>query len=112
MARSSWAAMSSFIPRSRSWLRSVICRHLRQRVSGLAMILGSSDVAALVLPQPIAEIWICSSLGDLHESLLDELCRSCHGIRIDLDLRQQVLVSPAMGLCGRAAKLDLHAALL
>src|SRR6516164_11801921 len=52
------------------------------------------------------------SLGDLHESLLDELCRSCHGIRIDLDVRQQVLVSPAMGLCGRAAKLDLHAALL
>src|SRR5262249_29833554 len=53
-----------------------------------------------------------SSLGDLHESLLDELCRSCHGIRIDLDVRQQVLVSPAMSLCGRAAKLDLHAALL
>src|SRR5262245_34076208 len=66
----------------------------------------------LGLTQPIAEIRICSSLGDLHESLLNELCRSCHGIRIDLDVRQQVLVSPAMGLCGRAAKLNLHAALL
>src|SRR5262249_55407488 len=33
-----------------------------------------------------------SSLGDLHESLLDELCRSRHGIRIDLDVWQQVLV--------------------
>src|SRR5262249_25771530 len=69
-------------------------------------------IAMRAMTQPIAEIRICSSLGDLHESLLDELCRSCHGIRIDLDVRQQVLVSPAMGLCGRAAKLDLHAALL
>src|SRR5262249_18740006 len=54
---------------------------------------------------------ICS-FGDLHEPLLDELCRSRHGIRIDLYVRQEVLVSPAMGLCRRATKLDLHAALL
>src|SRR5215813_10419541 len=33
-------------------------------------------------------------------------------MRIDLDIRKQVLVSPTVGLCGRAAKLDLHVALL
>jgi len=44
--------------------------------------------------------------------LLDELCRSRHGIRIDLDVWQQILVSSAMKLRCRAAKLNLHAALL
>src|SRR6516164_9894433 len=52
------------------------------------------------------------SLGDLHESLLDELCRSRHGICIDLYVRQQVLVSPAVDLCSCAAQLHLHPALL
>ena len=54
----------------------------------------------------------CVLLSDLHESLLDELCRSRHGIRIDLDVRKQVLISPTVGLCSRAAKFDLHVTLL
>ena len=49
------------------------------------------------------------SLGDLHESLLDELCRSRHGIRIDLDAGEQ-RVPPVMSPCGRPTQLDARRA--
>jgi hypothetical protein len=55
---------------------------------------------------------LCFLLCDLHESLLDELYRSRHGVRVNLDVWKQVLVSPTVGLCGRTAKFDLHTALL
>ena len=48
---------------------------------------------------------------DLHESFLDELCRSRHGVRIDLDTWKQVGIAPAMNLCSGTAQFNLHATL-
>ena len=51
------------------------------------------------------------SFRDLHESFLNELGRSRHGIRVDLDSGKQVYVSPFVGLRGRTTQLDLHTTL-
>src|SRR5262249_35884163 len=51
-------------------------------------------------------------LSDLHETLLNELNRSRHSVRIHLDACQQILVSPTVDPCGRPAELNMHAALL
>ena len=50
------------------------------------------------------------SFRDLYESFLNELRRSRHGIRVDLDSGKQVCVSPLVNFRGRAAQLNLHTA--
>src|SRR6516225_8772558 len=45
-----------------------------------------------------------------HESFLNELCRPCHGVCVDLDAGKQVPVDPSVRLRGRTTQLDLHAA--
>ena len=51
-----------------------------------------------------------ASFRDLYKPFLKELCRSRHGIRVDLDAGKQVFVSPFMNFRGRAAQLNLHTA--
>ena len=51
------------------------------------------------------------SLCDFYESLLNKLRGSSHGIRVDLNVGQQVGVAPVVSFGGRAAQFDAHAAL-
>jgi hypothetical protein len=51
------------------------------------------------------------SLRDFHESLLNELRRPRHGIRVDLDVGEQVGVTPVVRLRGRPAQFDAYSAL-
>jgi hypothetical protein len=43
------------------------------------------------------------SFRDFYEPFLNELCRSRHRIRIDLDTGEQIIVSPVVSFGGRAA---------
>ena len=52
-----------------------------------------------------------ASFRDFYKPFLNELRRSGHGIRVDLDTGEQIIVSPVVSFGGRAAQLDLHAAL-
>jgi hypothetical protein len=52
------------------------------------------------------------SFRNLHETLLNELRRSRHGILVHLDVGKQICVSPVVSLRGRATQLYSHAALL
>ena len=49
-----------------------------------------------------ARVPVLGSFRDLHESFLNELRRSRHGIRVDLDSGKQVRVSPFVSFRGRA----------
>ena len=51
------------------------------------------------------------SLRNFYESLLNELRGSSHGIRVDLDVGQQVGVAPVVSFGGRAAQFDAHSPL-
>jgi hypothetical protein len=55
---------------------------------------------------------LSGSFRNLHETFLNELRRSRHGIRVDLDAGKQICVSPVVSLRGRATQLYSHAALL
>src|SRR6202040_2380983 len=48
---------------------------------------------------------------DLYETFLNKLCRSRHGIGVNLDPGNGICISPAVGRRGGATKLDLDAAL-
>ena len=48
---------------------------------------------------------------NLHESLLNELRRPRHGIRVDFDAGEQIGIAPVVSLRGRPAQLDAHTAL-
>jgi len=52
------------------------------------------------------------SFRNLHETFLNELRRSRHGIRVDLDIGKQICISPVVSLRRRATQLYSHAALL
>ena len=52
-----------------------------------------------------------SAFRDFHEPFLNELCRPRHGIRVDLDARQQVRIAPPVDFCSCTTQFDLHAAL-
>ncbi len=52
------------------------------------------------------------SFRNLHETFLNKLRRSRHGIRVDLDAGKQICISPVVSLRGRATQLYSHAALL
>jgi hypothetical protein len=57
---------------------------------------------------PTVPSWVHSR--DFHEPLLNELRRSRHGIRVDLDSGKQVCVSPLVNFRGRATQLNLRTA--
>src|SRR5713101_9514841 len=48
------------------------------------------------------------SFRDFHEPFLNELRRSRHGIRIDLDVWKQICVPPFVDFRGRATQLNAH----
>src|SRR5215470_13464848 len=50
------------------------------------------------------------SFRDFHEPFLNELRRSRHSIRVDLDSGKQVCVSPLVSFRGRATQLNLRTA--
>jgi hypothetical protein len=45
------------------------------------------------------------SLGNLYESLLNELNCSGHGIGVDFDFRKQILITPIVNFRGRTTQL-------
>jgi hypothetical protein len=53
----------------------------------------------------------CSSFGDFHKALLNELRRSRHGVCVDLDIGKEILIPPVVNFGGGAAQLDFHTAL-
>jgi hypothetical protein len=48
------------------------------------------------------------SLRDFYEPFLNELSRSRHGIRVDLDVGKQIGVPPVVNFRGRATQLNVH----
>jgi hypothetical protein len=53
----------------------------------------------------------CSSFGDFHKALLNELRRSRHCVCVDLDIGKEILIPPVVNFRGGAAQLDFHTAL-